>query len=41
MSEDGYVVTNNHVIDGQPLGLETGRLREDHTRLARSLFGTA
>lgn len=29
------------VIDGQPLGIETGRLREEHTRLARTLFGTA
>ena len=29
------------VIDGQPLGLDTGILREAHTRLARNLFGTA
>jgi len=29
------------VIDGHPLGLDTGRLREDHTRLARHLFGTS
>ncbi len=29
------------VIDGQPLGIETGRLREEHSRLARHLFGTA
>ncbi len=27
------------VIDGEPLGIDTGRLREDHSRLARSLFG--
>ena len=29
------------VIDGQPVGIETGRLREDHSRIARHLFGTA
>lgn len=29
------------VIDGEPLGIETGRLREEHSRLARHLFGTA
>ena len=29
------------VIDGHPLGIETGRLREDHTRLALDLFGAA
>jgi 8-oxoguanine deaminase len=29
------------VLDGQPLGSETGRLREEHSRLARHLFGTA
>jgi 8-oxoguanine deaminase len=28
------------VVDGQPLGVETGQLREAHTRLARTLFGT-
>jgi 8-oxoguanine deaminase len=27
------------VVDGQPLGIETGQLREDHSRLARTLFG--
>ncbi|KQO96388.1 8-oxoguanine deaminase [Methylobacterium sp. Leaf92] len=27
------------VIDGQPLGIETGRLREEHSRLARHLIG--
>ncbi|WP_132255975.1 8-oxoguanine deaminase [Methylobacterium segetis] len=27
------------VLDGQPLGVETGRLREEHSRLARTLFG--
>ena len=27
------------VIDGQPLGVETRRLREEHSRLARHLFG--
>ncbi|BAU91927.1 hydroxydechloroatrazine ethylaminohydrolase [Methylorubrum populi] len=27
------------VIDGEPLGIETGRLREEHSRLARHLFG--
>jgi 8-oxoguanine deaminase len=26
------------VIDGQPVGIETGRLREDHSRIARHLF---
>ena len=26
------------VIDGAPLGLDVGRLREDHSRLARALF---
>ncbi|KAB1072415.1 8-oxoguanine deaminase [Methylobacterium planeticum] len=29
------------VIDGHPLGIETGRLREDHTRLALDLFGSS
>jgi 8-oxoguanine deaminase len=29
------------VIDGQPVGIETGRLREEHSRIARHLFGTA
>ncbi|MDP4003949.1 8-oxoguanine deaminase [Methylobacterium sp. NEAU K] len=29
------------VIDGQPLGVDTARLREDHSRLARTLFGGA
>jgi 8-oxoguanine deaminase len=29
------------VIDGEPVGIETGRLREEHGRLARTLFGTA
>ncbi len=29
------------VLDGHPLGIETGRLREEHTRLAHALFGTA
>ncbi len=28
------------VIDSQPLGIETGQLREAHTQLARTLFGT-
>jgi 8-oxoguanine deaminase len=28
------------VVDGQPLGIETGQLREAHTRLAHTLFGT-
>lgn len=28
------------VIDGHPVGLDTRRLREEHTRLARHLFGT-
>jgi 8-oxoguanine deaminase len=28
------------VVDGQPLGVETGRLREEHSRLARHLFGS-
>jgi len=28
------------VIDGQPLGIETGQLREAHSHLARTLFGT-
>jgi 8-oxoguanine deaminase len=28
------------VLDGQPLGVETGRLREAHSRLALDLFGT-
>ena len=27
------------VIDGHPLGIETGQLREAHSRLARNLFG--
>ncbi|WP_375465560.1 8-oxoguanine deaminase [uncultured Methylobacterium sp.] len=27
------------VIDGQPLGIDTGRLREDHTAMAKRLFG--
>jgi 8-oxoguanine deaminase len=27
------------VIDGEPLGVDTGRLREDHSRLAKALFG--
>jgi 8-oxoguanine deaminase len=29
------------VIDGEPVGIETGRLRQEHGRLARTLFGTA
>jgi 8-oxoguanine deaminase len=29
------------VIDGQPLGVDVGRLREDHSRLAVALFGGA
>lgn len=29
------------VIDAHPVGLDTVRLREEHTRLARTLFGTA
>ena len=28
------------VIDGQPLGVDTGMLREAHSRLAVALFGT-
>ncbi|WP_027171223.1 8-oxoguanine deaminase [Methylobacterium sp. 10] len=28
------------VIDGHPVGLDTRRLREEHSRLARHLFGT-
>ncbi len=28
------------VLDGQPLGIETGQLREAHSRLALDLFGT-
>ncbi|AWN42970.1 8-oxoguanine deaminase [Methylobacterium durans] len=27
------------VLDGEPLGVDTGRLREEHSRLARTLFG--
>jgi 8-oxoguanine deaminase len=29
------------VIDGQPLGVDTGMLREAHSRLAVDLFGDA
>ncbi len=29
------------VVDGQPVGVDVGRLREDHHRLARELFGRA
>jgi 8-oxoguanine deaminase len=29
------------VLDGHPLGIETGRLREEHSRLALDLFGDA
>ena len=29
------------VIDGEPIGVDTVRLREDHSRLARALFGAA
>ncbi|GEP11145.1 8-oxoguanine deaminase [Methylobacterium gnaphalii] len=29
------------VIDGHPIGLDTRRLREEHSRLALSLFGTS
>ncbi|MCP1560654.1 UNVERIFIED_ORG: 8-oxoguanine deaminase [Methylorubrum zatmanii] len=35
------VAGNWRVIDGEPVGIETGRLREEHGRLARTLFGTA
>lgn len=27
------------VIDGHPIGIDTGRLREEHSRLAKDLFG--
>lgn len=29
------------VLEGQPLGVDTGLLREEHTRLAHRLFGTS
>jgi 8-oxoguanine deaminase len=27
------------VIDGQPVGVDTGQLRVEHSKLARDLFG--
>jgi 8-oxoguanine deaminase len=33
------VAARGRGIDGQPLGVDVGRLREDHSRLAVALFG--